>query len=404
MQDQIIDELFTERAKRAKSSVIRDLLKYASKPGIISFGGGLPDPSLFPVERFKECMDIAIIDKFSISLQYGETPGYYPLRESLVNLSKESGIKDVEVDNVLVTTASQQAIDFISKIFIEEGDTIIVEAPTYLSAIQSFQAYLPNFVTIPMDQNGADIDILEEKLKELRTKNIKPKFFYTIPTFQNPAGVSMSLERRKKLLNLSKEYGLLLIEDDPYSDLRYKGEKIPSLKALDDDNNVLSLRTFSKILAPGIRLGWVTGPKAIIAKINLVKQSADLCTPSITQVATDEYLRKGYLAPHIEAIKASYSKKCAIMVESVKKFFPSEVKINVPEGGMFLWAVAPSYLNTIDLFPEAIEHGIAYIVGSAFYPDGSGTNTMRINFTMVSPEKIVEGIEKFGNLLKSKIK
>jgi 2-aminoadipate transaminase len=397
------DDLFTERSKNVKSSVIRDLLSLASRPGIISFGGGMPDPDLFPVKEFKECMDTALLERAAISLQYGETPGYYPLRESLVKLSEEDGINGVAVDNIIITTASQQAIDFISKIFIDKGDTVIVEAPTYLSAIQSFNAFLANFVSVPMDENGAIISVLESKLKELKAKGIKPKFFYTVPTFQNPAGVCMSLERRKELIQLAKEYNLLIIEDNPYGDLRYKGDPLPSLKSLDTDNNVVYLRTFSKILAPGIRLGWIVGPKEIISKINLLKQATDLCTPVITQVAVDEYLRKGYLRPHIEKIKASYSVKCKVMVDAIRKYFPEEVKINEPEGGMFLWASAPEKVDTVSIFNEAIAEGVAYIVGTAFFADGSGANTMRLNFTMVTPEKIEEGIKRLGNLLKKKL-
>ncbi len=397
------DVLFTERAKSVKSSVIRELLSLASKPGIISFGGGMPDPALFPVKEFKECMDIALNEYSSISLQYGETPGYYPFRESLVKLSEDDGIKNIGVDNIIVTTASQQAIDFISKIFIEKGDTVIVEAPTYLSAIQSFKTFMAKFEMIPMDKDGAIIDALEEKLKELKNKGIRPKFFYTVPTFQNPAGVSLTLERRKKLIELSKEFDLLIIEDNPYGDLRYSGEAIPPIKALDTDNNVVYLRTFSKILAPGIRLGWIVGPKEIISKVNLLKQATDLCTPIITQVATDQYLRKGYLRPHIEKIKASYSVKCKVMVKAIGKYFPKEVKINAPVGGMFLWVQAPQNIDTVAMFNDAIAEGIAYIVGTAFFPDGSGTNTMRLNFTMVTPEKIEEGIKRLGNLLKKKL-
>lgn len=400
---QNFNDFFTERAKSVKSSVIRELLSLASRPGIISFGGGMPDPNLFPVQEFKECMDIALSQKASISLQYGETPGYYPLRESLVKLSEEDGIKGVTTDNVIVTTASQQAIDFVSKVFIEKGDTVIVEAPTYLSAVQSFKTFLANFVSIPMDKDGAIISVLADKLKELKTKGIRPKFFYTVPTFQNPAGVCMSLERRKELLKLAKEFDLLIIEDNPYGDLRYRGDAIPSIKALDEDGNVVYLRTFSKILAPGIRLGWIVAHKEIIDKINLLKQATDLCTPVITQVATDEYLRKGYLRPHIEKIKASYSVKCNVMIESIQKYFPEEVKINEPDGGMFLWASTPEKIDTVSIFNEAIAEGVAYIVGTAFFADGSGSNTMRLNFTMVTPEKIEEGIKRLGNLLKKKL-
>jgi 2-aminoadipate transaminase len=397
------EALFTERALRVKSSVIRELLKLGSQPGIISLGGGMPDPILFPHEKFKECMDSALTENFKISLQYGETPGYMPLREDLVELSKKDGIENIEVENVLVTTASQQAIDFMAKLFVDKGDVIITEAPTYLSAIQAFDSYSPKFEVVNMDANGAIIDELETILIRLSSQGIKPKFFYTIPTFQNPAGVCMSLERRKQLMLLAEKYDLLIIEDNPYGDLRYKGTPLPSLKVLDKNDHVLYLRTFSKILAPGIRLGWVVGPKPIIAKLNLLKQSADLCTPVITQVAVHEYLKRGYLWPHLEIIKASYANKCQVMIDATKKYFPPEVHINPPEGGMFLWATAPEKVDLSVMFKESVEKGVAYIMGSAFYPNGKGNNTMRLNFTMQTPENIAEGIHRLGDMLKAKI-
>jgi 2-aminoadipate transaminase len=395
--------LFTERALRVKSSIIRELLKLGSQPGIISLGGGLPDPALFPHENFKECMDVALTEHYKISLQYGETPGYMPLRQDLVELSKKDGIENIDVDNILVTTASQQAIDFMAKLFVDKGDVIITEAPTYLSAIQSFDTFMAKFEVVNMDAHGAIIDELEAILKRLASQGVRPKFFYTIPTFQNPAGVCMSLERRKQLMALASKYDLLIIEDNPYGDLRYKGEALPSLKALDKTENVIYLRTFSKILAPGIRLGWVVGPKPIIAKLNLMKQATDLCTPVITQVAVHEYLKRGYLWPHLDTIKASYTKKCQVMIDAAAQYFPSEVLVNPPEGGMFLWATAPERIDLSVMFKEAVEKGVAYIMGSAFYPNGKGNNSMRLNFTMQTPENIAEGMRRLGEMLKAKL-
>ena len=396
-------KLFTARANRVKSSIIRELLKLGNQPGIISLGGGLPDPTLFPVEKFRECMDIALTTHAAVSLQYGETPGYTPLRKALAELSMHDGITNVTEENILVSSGSQQAIDFISKLFIENGDTVILEAPSYLSAIQSFQTFGARFETVPMDADGAIIEELESILVKLHAKGITPKFFYTIPTFQNPAGVTLTLERRKKLLTLANQYNLLIIEDNPYGDLRYSGEPVPALKAMDTENRVIYLRTFSKILAPGIRMGWVVAPADVISKINLVKQATDLCSPIVTQVAVCEYLNKDYLWPHVETIKKAYAHKCAVMVQAVKDFFPPEVKVNTPQGGMFLWAEAPEYINTVEIFKDALANGVAYIVGTAFYPDGKGTNTMRLNFTMSTPEKIQEAIKRLGALLKAKI-
>ncbi len=397
------EDFFTERAHRVKSSVIRELLKLGSQPGIISLGGGMPDPALFPVRQFKECMDL-VLDKIPhISLQYGETAGYKPLREELVKISEREGIHGVDTDNILITSGSQQGIDFMSKMLIDKGDTVITEAPTYLSAVQSFDTFMAKFETIPVDDDGADIDVLENKLKDLKAKGIKPKFFYTVPTFQNPAGVSMSLDRRKKLMQLAIENELIIIEDNPYGDLRFTGEPLPSLKALDTEGRVIYLRTFSKILAPGIRLGWIVAPKEIISKVNLMKQSTDLCSPAITQAATAEYLKKDYLWPHLEVIKKSYAHKADVMKKAIQKYFPEEIKTNTPEGGMFIWAVAPEKVDATSMFREAVDKGVAYILGSAFYPDGSGHHTMRLNYTMQTPENIEEGIRRLGLLLKEKV-
>jgi 2-aminoadipate transaminase len=245
--------------------------------------------------------------------------------------------------------------------------------------------------------------MLENKLKKLHQQGIKPKFFYTIPTFQNPAGASMSLDRRKKLLNLANEYDLLLIEDNPYGDLRYSGEALPPLVAMDTQERVVYLRTFSKILAPGIRMGWIIAPKPVISKINLMKQSTDLCSPALTQVAVAEYLNRNYLWPHLEVIKKSYAHKAEVMYNAIKKYFPSEIKINQPDGGMFIWAIAPEKVDASAMFREAVDKGVAYILGSAFYPDGSGHHTMRLNFTMQTPENIEEGIRRLGILLSEKL-
>ncbi len=397
------EELFTERAHRSKSSVIRELLRLGSQPGIISLGGGMPDPALFPVKLFKECMDIALEDRPHISLQYGETAGFRPLREELVKMSEKEGINGLDPENILVTSGSQQGIDFMSKMLIDKGDTVITEAPTYLSAVQSFDAFMAKFETVPMDDHGADIDYLEKILISLKQKGIRPKFFYTVPTFQNPSGVTMSLERRKKLIQLSNEHNLLIIEDNPYGDLRFSGENIPSLKAMDTEGKVIYLRTFSKILAPGIRLGWVVAAHPLIAKLNLMKQATDLCSPAITQVATAEYLKKDYLWPHLETIKKSYAHKAEVMIEAIGKHFPKEIKINRPEGGMFIWAICPEKVDASKLFYEAVEKGVAYILGSAFFPDGSGHHTMRLNYTMQTPENIEEGIRRLGLLLKEKL-
>jgi 2-aminoadipate transaminase len=400
------DDFFSLRSNRVKSSIIRELLKLGSQPGIISLGGGLPDPKLFPIEKFRECMNEALSEENGpIALQYGETPGYRPLKESLIEISKNDGITNIDMDHLIVTTASQQGINLLTQVFVEDGDIVVTEKPTYLSAIQSFKTFGATFECVSIDKDGASVEELEEIVKRRQKEGKRIKFFYTIPTFQNPGGVCMSLERRKKVIALAKEYGFIIIEDNPYGDLRYKGDALPCLKALDTTNEyVVYLRTFSKILAPGNRLGWIVGPKEIIAKVSLAKQSVDLCSPVIIQMATDIYLRKGYLWPHIEVIRKSYAVKCQAMLDAVEKYFPSETKILPPDGGMFLWCSLPEYLDTQKLFPIAVEkHQVAYIPGSAFFPDGTGQNTARLNFTKPSVELIDEGIKRLGSFIKEEI-
>ncbi|MDD4029205.1 MAG: PLP-dependent aminotransferase family protein [Caldisericia bacterium] len=400
------DDFFSLRSSRVKSSIIRELLKLGNQPGIISLGGGLPDPALFPIKEFQECMNEALNEENGpISLQYGETPGYQPLKESLIEISKKDGITNIDMDNLLVTTASQQGISLLSQVFLEDGDIVITEKPTYLSAIQSFKTFGATFECVSIDQEGASVEELEEILIRLKKEGKRIKFFYTIPTFQNPGGVCMSLERRKKVIALAKEYGFVIVEDNPYGDLRYKGDDLPCLKSLDTTNEyVVYLRTFSKILAPGNRLGWIVGPKAIIAKVSLSKQAVDLCSPVIIQMATDIYLRKGYLWPHIEEIRKSYSIKCQAMLDAVAKYFPADTKILPPDGGMFLWCSFPEYIDTQAIFTTAVEkYQVAYIPGSAFFPDGTGQNTARLNFTKPSIEQIDEGIKRLGAFIKEEI-
>ncbi len=395
------NEKFAKRAIRMKGSVIRELLALTQKPEIISFAGGLPDPAMFPVDQFRECMDHVLKTNPSIVLQYGETPGYKPLREELVKMSQQEGIKDVTMDNICVTTASQQGIDLIGKVFVDEGDTVIVEGPTYLAALQSWNVYGAKFETVPLDDDGMQTDLLEAKIQELHKKGIKPKFIYTIPTFQNPAGITMTMARRKKLLEIAHKYEIPIVEDNPYGDLRFTGEHLLPLAALDDKGIVVYLRTFSKILCPGLRLGWIVASKDVINKIRIAKEAADLCTPVLTQAAVAEFVKRGHIQTHVPKIIKSYSAKRQAMIEAMKKYFPEGVKWTNAEGGMFIWATIPGNVDTGELFPKAIEHKVAYILGSAFFPTGEGKNTMRLNFSFPTHEQIDIGIKRLGELLKS---
>lgn len=398
------DEKLSARSKTMKASAIRELLNLINNPEIISLAGGMPDPTLFPKEIIGEIAKDIIINNGGKALQYGPTEGIKPLRETLVKLAHEEGIPSVEIDNLIITTASQQALDLTAKIFIDPGDTVIVEAPSYVGGLQAFQAFQANFVTVPMDEEGIRTDILEEKILNLKTKNISPKYIYVIPNFQNPAGVTMTLARRNELLRISHTYKIPVVEDDPYGDIRFEGEKLPSLLQIDNIGNVIALRTFSKILAPGLRLGWIIADKELIKKVAIAKQAADLCSPSSTQYIADRFIRDGHLQAYLKLVRETYKIKKDAMLEALEKYFPKECTWTKPQGGMFVWAETPEYIDTDALFPEAIQEKVAYVIGSAFYPYGEDKKHMRLNFTLSSPEQIEEGIKRLGNLLKKKIR
>lgn len=398
-------EKLSARSKTMKASAIRELLKLIDSPEIISFAGGMPDPSLFPKDLLGEIAREVFINHGGKALQYGPTEGVKSFRETIVKMMQDEGIQNVTVDNVIVTTASQQALSLLAEIFVDPGDTVIVEAPSYVGGLQAFQAFQANFVTVPLDENGIRTDILKEKLEELSRKNVNVKLIYVIPNFQNPAGVTMSLERRKELLKLSHEYNIPVIEDDPYGEIRFVEEKQPSLLQLDSIGNVIALRTFSKILAPGFRLGWVVADKEVITKLVLAKQAADLCSPSSTQFIADKFIRDGHVEEYLKKVREVYKQKKDTMLNAMEKYFPKEVTWTKPDGGMFVWAEVPEYINTDELFKEAIrDKKVAYVVGSAFYPYGEDTRHMRLNFTLSTLEQIEEGIKRLGDLLHSKIK
>ncbi len=398
-------EKLSERSKSMKASAIRELLKLIDSPEIISFAGGMPDPSLFPKDLLGEIAREVFINHGGKALQYGPTEGVKSFRETIVKMMQDEGIQNVTVDNVIVTTASQQALSLLAEIFVDPQDTVIVEAPSYVGGLQAFQAFQANFVTVPLDENGIRTDILKEKLEELSHKNVNVKLIYVIPNFQNPAGVTMSLERRKELLKLSHEYNIPVIEDDPYGEIRFTEEKQLSLLQLDSIGNVIALRTFSKILAPGFRLGWVVADKEVITKLVLAKQAADLCSPSSTQFIADKFIRDGHIEEYLKKVREVYKQKKDTMLNAMQKYFPKEVTWTKPDGGMFVWAEVPEYINTDELFKEAIkDKKVAYVVGSAFYPYGEDTRHMRLNFTLSTLEQIEEGIKRLGDLLHSKIK
>jgi len=397
---------YANRTQRMGSSIIRELLKWTEQPDIISFAGGLPAPEVFPVKQFKEACN-AVLDEFGAqALQYSTTEGYRPLREMIARHATRFGI-DITPDNILITSGSQQALDFIGRVFINQGDHIVCESPTYLGALQAWNAYGAQYISVPSDENGMIVDELEKALR------VGPKFIYVLPNFQNPAGSTLNLERRKMLVELADRYGVPIIEDDPYGQLRYEGEHLPAVVTLDsqfrgDDGtytgNVIYLSTFSKILAPGIRLAWVVAPQEVIRKLVMAKQAADLHTATFNQIVAFEVGKGGFLDEHVKFIRAMYKERREIMLETMDEVFPSEVRWTHPQGGMFLWGILPKGMDAAEVLKVAIEKKVAFVPGGSFHPNGGGENTMRLNFSFSSPEIIREGITRLGLLLRELVR
>jgi 2-aminoadipate transaminase len=400
------DYRYAQRTQRMGSSVIRELLKYTEQPDVISFAGGLPAPDVFPVDEFADACQRVLRDLGAQALQYGTTEGYIPLREMIARHSARYGI-DITPDNILVTSGSQQALDLLGKIFINRGDRILVEAPTYLGALQAWNAYGAEYVAVPLDQDGMMADALEEALRT------GPKFIYVLPNFQNPTGVTLSLERRHKLIELADRYGVPIIEDDPYGQLRYEGDHLPSVVVLDGqyrDNcqnvyhgNVIYLSTFSKILAPGVRLAWVIAPPEVIRKLVLAKQGADLHTSTFNQMVAYEVSHGGFLDRHIHLIRRIYKERRDVMLAAMDAYFPPGVDWTQPKGGLFLWGILPETINTNELIKVAVERKVAFVPGAPFYPNGGGKNTMRLNFSNATSENILEGIARLSRVIQEAI-
>ena len=393
---------YANRTQRMGSSIIRELLKWTEQPDIISFAGGLPAPEVFPVEQFKEACNTILEEFGAQALQYSTTEGYRPLREMIARHTTRFGI-DIMPDNILITSGSQQALDFIGRVFINQGDHIVCESPTYLGALQAWNAYGAQYISVPSDENGMIVDELEKALR------VGPKFIYILPNFQNPAGTTLSLERRRKLVELADRYGVPIIEDDPYGQLRYEGEHLPAVVTLDsqyrgDDGtytgNVIYLSTFSKILAPGIRLAWVVAPQEVIRKLVMAKQAADLHTATFNQMVAFEVGKGGFLDEHVKFIRATYKERRDVMLETMEEVFPSGVRWTRPQGGMFLWGILPKGMDAAEVLKVAIEKKVAFVPGGSFHPNGGGENTMRLNFSFSSPEVIREGITRLGLLLR----
>jgi 2-aminoadipate transaminase len=397
---------YAHRMQKMGSSVVRELLKLTEQPDIISFGGGLPGPDVFPLKEFKNACNY-VLDNFGAqALQYGTTEGYTPLREMIARHTTRYSVC-VKPENIMITSGSQQALDFIGRVFLNRGDYIVVENPTYLGAMQAWNAYGAQYISVPMDQDGMIVDELEKALR------IGPKFIYILPNFQNPTGSTLSLERRQQIVELADKYGVPIVEDDPYGQLRYEGEHLPSLVYLDskhrgDDGtytgNVIYLSTFSKILAPGIRLAWVVAPEQVIKKLVLTKQGADLHTATFNQIVAYEVGKGGFLDEHVKTIRATYKERRDVMLETMDEIWPAGTSWTHPQGGMFLWGVLPQGMDSAEVLKMAIEKKVAFVPGFAFHANGGGHNTMRINFSYSKPEVIREGTTRLGLLLRELVK
>lgn len=384
---------YAERAVKLQASIIRETLKIIKRPGVISFAGGLPAPEFFPVEELKQAAISVLEKRAKYALQYGETEGIEPLREFLANRLKRDGI-DISYNRVLITSASQQGLDLIGKLFVDEGDYIVTANPTYLGAIQAFNAYSPRYIPLRSDDDGFNPDGLEEIIEKY-----SPSFIYLVPSFQNPDGRTLSLERRKQIVEISLRYNIPIVEDDPYSELVYEGERLPPLISMAPENVIL-LGTFSKILSPGLRIGWIVAPEFALDKLCKLKQGADLHTSTFAQWIIYEFLSNGNLDKHIEDLKKVYKKRLEAMREAIARYFPPEVKTSHPRGGLFIWVELPEQIDTSELLKTAVENGVAYIPGTYFFTDGSGKNTMRLNFSYSNEETIFEGIRRLGDVFK----
>ncbi len=389
----------SERVKPLKASAIREMFKLMADPEIISLAGGSPAPELFPGEELSKIAGKILMTNPAGALQYGTTDGYKPLKAQVEErVRKIDSFK--EGDSILITTGAQQGLDLAIKVLVNEGDDVVVEAPSFVGTLNSLRSYKANLLGVPMDDDGMNMDILEKTLK-----NNKVKLIYTIPTFQNPSGITMSLEKRKKLLELAKKYDVIILEDNPYGDLRFDGENVPTVKSLDTEGRVIYVGTFSKILSPGMRIGYVVCDSNFADRIEVVKQVNDVHTPLLTQMMASEFMKKYNIDKYIEKSKELYGRKCKFMLQCMDKYFPKTVTYTRPQGGLFIWCTAPEGTDTGEILKKSIERKVAFVTGSSFSTDiEKPSNQFRLNYSTMPDEKIEKGIKTLGELLTEMIK
>jgi 2-aminoadipate transaminase len=394
--------LFASRTKVMKSSAMRDLMAITERPEIISLAGGLPDTSTFPAESLAALTSKMAAAGAARALQYAPTEGMAVAKECIAEVMAYEGTP-VDPEDVMVTTGGQQVIDLVCKTLVDPGDVVVAEAPTYPGAVPTFMSYQADVVQVAMDDDGMRVDELEATLDRLDAEGRRPKFIYTIPSFQNPAGVTMSLPRRRRLVEVARERELLVLEDNPYGLLRYEGEPLPTLRSLDPDEFVIYLGTFSKILSPGIRLGWTLAPAPVLEKMNLGKQGADLCSPAFSQMFVASYFEHDRWTDYLQSLKDLYRRRRDTMLDALAEHFPREASWTRPQGGLFIWATLPDYIDTTDLLARALSHNVAFVPGRAAYLDGRGASSMRLNFSGVDEHDIREGIRRIGEVIREQV-
>ncbi len=387
---------FSSRMDQLKGSEIRELLKLAGDPNVISFAGGLPAREFFPVEGMKKAAMAVMDESGADAMQYSSTEGYPALRQKIAERMKAKNNIDTTADNILITSGSQQGLDFSGRVFLNKGDVVLLESPSYLGAINAFKTCEPRFIEVPTDESG----MIMEELEKILAAEKDVKMIYVIPDFQNPTGRTWNLEKRHKFMEIINKYEVPVIEDNPYGELRYRGESMPALKSLDTKGLVIFLGTFSKILAPGYRLGWVCADDEILAKYNFMEQAASLQSSSVSQLETIKFLEMYNLDDHVAKICEVYGKRRDVMMKAMEDYFPEGVSWVYPDGGLFTWVTLPEHMNARELATKCLEKNVAYVPGGSFFPNGGHENTFRMNYSAMPEDKIIEGIKRLGEVIK----
>ncbi|MBV9311006.1 MAG: PLP-dependent aminotransferase family protein [Solirubrobacterales bacterium] len=393
--------LFAQRTQVMKSSAMRDLMALTERDDVISLAGGMPDTSTFPPDSYASLMKTVAAESCARALQYGPTEGMALVKRCILDVMQAEGMH-VDQEELLVTTGGQQVIDLVCKTLLDPGDVVVCEAPTYPGAVPTFSAYQAEVVQVTMDRDGMRVDELESTLEELESSGRRPKFIYTVPNFHNPAGVTLSLERRRELVRIAGERELLVLEDNPYGLLRYEGDPLPTLRSLDDEF-VIYASTFSKILSPGVRLGWAAAPAPVLAKMNIGKQACDLCSSSISQYFVGAYFDAGPWDRYVRSLIELYRRRRDVMLDALAEHFPREAEWTHPEGGLFIWATLPPYIDTTDLLARALQEHVAFVPGRAAFVDGRGGSSMRLNFSGVEEDRIREGVRRIGEVVREQV-